>query len=73
MRKMDSKNFDLNLLIALDVILEELHISRSAKRLNISQSATSRALARLREMFDDPLIVRVSNGLSENAKGRIPS
>ncbi len=69
MRKMDSKNFDLNLLIALDVILEELHISRSAKRLNISQSATSRALAKLRDMFDDPLIVRVSKGYQRTPRG----
>uniref|UniRef100_UPI002FC8DF34 LysR family transcriptional regulator n=1 Tax=Hydrogenophaga sp. TaxID=1904254 RepID=UPI002FC8DF34 len=50
---------DLNLLVALDAMLTERSISRAAERLHISQSATSNALARLREYFDDDLLVQV--------------
>jgi LysR family nod box-dependent transcriptional activator len=50
---------DLNLLVALDAMLTERSISRAAERLHISQSATSNALARLREYFDDELLVQV--------------
>jgi DNA-binding transcriptional LysR family regulator len=48
---------DLNLLHALDVLLEERSVSRAAERLNLSQPAVSAALARLRDYFGDPLLV----------------
>lgn len=48
---------DLNLLIALDALLEERGVSLAADRLNLSQSATSGALARLREYFGDELLI----------------
>lgn len=51
--------FDLNLLIVLDVLLEERNVTRSSERLCIGQSATSAALARLREYFSDDLLVQV--------------
>lgn len=54
---------DLNLLITLDVLLAEGHVSRSAQRLHLSPSAMSRALARLRETTGDPLLVRAGRGL----------
>ena len=50
---------DLNLLVALDALLVERSITRAADRLNLSASATSSALARLREYFDDELLVQV--------------
>ena len=50
---------DLNLLVALDALLTECSITRAAQRLNLSQSATSNALARLREYFGDELLVQV--------------
>jgi LysR family nod box-dependent transcriptional activator len=50
---------DLNLLVALDAMLTEASISRAAERLHMSQSAMSNALARLREYFDDELLVQV--------------
>lgn len=50
---------DLNLLVALDALLSERSITRAAERLFLSQPATSGALARLREFFDDELLVRV--------------
>jgi len=53
------KHLDLNLLVALDTMLTERNISRAAERLHLSQSAMSNALARLREYFDDQLLVPV--------------
>lgn len=54
---------DLNLLITLDVLLTEGSVVRAAKRLQLSPSAMSRALARLRETIGDPLLVRAGRGL----------
>lgn len=51
--------FDLNLLVALDVILEERNVTRASARLHIGQSAASSALARLRDYFEDELLVPV--------------
>lgn len=50
---------DLNLLVALDALLTERSITRAAERLNLTPSALSSALARLREYFDDELLVQV--------------
>lgn len=55
--------YDLNLLIACHALLRERHVSRAASQLGLSQPAMSRALGRLREMFDDPLLVRVKGGM----------
>jgi DNA-binding transcriptional LysR family regulator len=49
---------DLNLLVALDALLEERNVTRAATRTGITQSAMSHALARLRLVFDDELLVR---------------
>lgn len=54
---------DLNLLITLDVLLAEGSVTRAARRLHLSPSAMSRALARLRETTGDPLLVRAGRGL----------
>ena len=51
--------FDLNLLVVLDALLTERNITRAGEKVFLSQSATSGALARLREYFDDPLLVQV--------------
>lgn len=58
-----SKRFDLNLLQVLEVLLEEENVTAASKRLNLTQSAVSKHLARLRVMFDDTLFDRTSNGL----------
>ncbi|MDP9840136.1 DNA-binding transcriptional LysR family regulator [Neorhizobium huautlense] len=52
------RGVDLNLLVVLDAVLAERHVSRASLRLGMSQPAVSHALARLRDMFDDPLLVR---------------
>jgi DNA-binding transcriptional LysR family regulator len=54
---------DLNLLVTLDALLTEGSVARAAKRLQLSPSAMSRALARLRETTGDPLLVRAGRGL----------
>lgn len=54
---------DLNLLITLDVLLAEGSVAGAARRLRLSSSAMSRALARLRETTGDPLLVRAGRGL----------
>lgn len=54
---------DLNLLVALDVLLTEGSVARAANRLGLSPSAMSRTLARLREATGDPLLVRAGRGL----------
>ena len=54
---------DLNLLVTLDVLLSEGSVASAARRLRLSPSAMSRALARLREVTGDPLLVRAGRGL----------
>lgn len=55
---------DLNLLVALQVLIEECNVSKAAERLYITQSAMSKTLGRLRELFEDPLFTRSSHGMT---------
>lgn len=59
---------DLNLLVCLQVLAEELSVTRASSRLHLSQSAVSKSLAKLREQFDDPLFIRTSHGLKPTPK-----
>lgn len=61
---MNLRNVDLNLLVILDALLAERNVSRAGERIGLSQSAMSAALARLREVFRDPLLVRVGRDLA---------
>jgi len=54
---------DLNLLKALDILLTEGSVSRAAERMHLSNSAMSRTLSRIREQFDDPIMVRAGRSL----------
>ena len=54
---------DLNLLVALQALLQERNVTRAAERLHITQPAMSKTLQRLRETFDDPLFMRTAYGL----------
>jgi LysR family nod box-dependent transcriptional activator len=56
---MNLNGLDLNLLVTLDAIFAERSVSRAGERLHLSQSATSGALARLRETFNDPLLMQI--------------
>jgi DNA-binding transcriptional LysR family regulator len=57
-RWMNLNSLDLNLLVALDALLRDASVSRAAMRIGLSQPATSHALARLRDLIGDPLLVR---------------
>jgi DNA-binding transcriptional LysR family regulator len=65
---LDLKGTDLNLLVSLDALIEERNVTRAAARLNVSQPALSAQLARLRDMFGDPLLVPSNTG-----RGMIPT
>ena len=54
---------DLNLLVALHVLIEEKSVSRAAQRLHVTQPAMSKTLNRLRDTFDDPLFARSKRGI----------
>lgn len=62
-------NLDLNLLVALDALLAEQSITKAARKLNLSQSATSGVLARLREYFGDELLVQVGRTMVRTTLG----
>ncbi|MBV6822625.1 LysR substrate-binding domain-containing protein [Pseudomonas sp. PD9R] len=60
----DLRRIDLNLLVILDALLSEQHVTRAAERLHLSQPAVSHALARLRDLLGDQLLVRAGAGLA---------
>jgi DNA-binding transcriptional LysR family regulator len=64
MAAMDLAGLDLNLFVALDALFAEMSVSRAGERLHLSQSATSGALARLRRVFHDPLLVPVGRKMT---------
>ena len=55
---------DLNLLVYLEVLLRERNVTQAANQLGLSQPAMSNGLRRLRALFDDPLLVRTSEGMN---------
>lgn len=59
---------DLNLLVILEALLSERHLSRAAERLHMSQPAVSHALARLRHLLGDPLLLRGKGGFQPTAR-----
>lgn len=62
--------FDLNLLLVLDALLTEQSVTKAAKRLFVSQPAVSGSLHRLREIFDDELLVRVGRQMELTARAK---
>lgn len=64
----DIRILDLNLLRALDMLLEEGSVTRAAERLGVTQPAVSNMLTRLRENFGDPLLVRTQRGMTPTTR-----
>jgi LysR family transcriptional regulator, nod-box dependent transcriptional activator len=62
--------FDFNLLLALDTLLSERSVTRAADRLCVTQPALSGSLQRLRQHFDDPLLLRVGREMELTPKAR---
>lgn len=71
MHETNLRSLDLNLLVALDALMTERHVTRAAERVAMSQPAMSRALGRLRKTFRDPLLVRAGSEMVVTARGRV--
>ena len=56
---MNLERVDLNLLIYLDVLLREKNVTRAAEQLGVTQPAMSNILRRLRNLFNDPLLLLI--------------
>ncbi|HTB64942.1 MAG TPA: LysR family transcriptional regulator [Steroidobacteraceae bacterium] len=67
---MQLNRFDLNLLIALDALLHEKNVTRAAERVFLSQPAMSASLQKLRDFFQDPLLVRVGREMELTPRAR---
>lgn len=65
----DLRGVDLNLLVALDALLDARSVREAARRLHLSPSATSHLLGRLRRLFDDELLVRSGRGMVLSRRG----
>src|SRR3546814_8055095 len=64
----NARNIDPHLLTCLEVLVEERHVTRAAERMHMTQSGLSNALARLRILFGDPILVRTSHGREPTAR-----
>ena len=62
------ENLDMNLLLALHWLLTERNVTEASQRLGLSQPATSRALGRLRDVFDDPLLIKSGRSMLPTQK-----
>lgn len=65
---MDTSRLDLNLLVTLEALLTERNVTRAAARLSLSQPAVSAQLSRLRDVFQDPLLLPAQRGMTPTAK-----
>ena len=65
---MQLSSIDLNLLLVLSALLETGSVKEAARRLALSPSATSHALGRLREVLDDPVLVRAGRSMVLSAR-----
>ncbi len=65
---MNLARIDLNLLRVFDAIFEDRNLLLAGKRLNLSQSAISHALGRLRDVLEDDLFVRTAKGMEPTAR-----
>lgn len=64
----DLRTFDLNLLVAFNLLMRERSVSRAAEKMFISQSAMSHVLQRLRQQLEDPLLVKTPTGMVPTAR-----
>lgn len=67
---MELSQVDIQSLLILKTLLEEKHVSNTAYSMNISQSSVSRTLQKMRDLFDDELLVRSPSGYDTTAKAR---
>jgi len=65
----DLETINVNLLVALNALLSERNVTRAGRKIGIAQSSMSHALSSLREIFDDPLLVRSPEGMVPTPRG----
>lgn len=70
MNTVNLRKVDLNLLIIFDALMLELNVTRAAERVFLSQPAMSNALRRLRELFNDPLLIRGASGMQATPRAQ---
>lgn len=68
LHEIDLSRVDLNLLVLFEAVLEELHVGRAANRLNLSPSAVSHGLGRMRRLLNDPVFLRTPKGVTPTAR-----
>lgn len=68
LNRIDLSRADLNLLVLFEVVLDERHVGRAAERLNLTPSAVSHGLGRLRRLLNDPLFLRRPKGVVPTAR-----
>ena len=61
---MNLRKVDLNLLLYFDALMQTRHVSRAASMIGVGQPAMSSALGRLRDLFEDPLLVRQGHDMA---------
>jgi DNA-binding transcriptional LysR family regulator len=66
--EIDLSRLDLNLLVLFEAVLAERHVGRTAARLNLSPSAVSHGLKRLRTLLNDPLFLRTPKGVTPTSR-----
>ena len=62
--KKSLSSLDLNLLLCLQLLMQERSVTKTANRMNVTPSAVSKSLSKLRAWFDDPLFVNTPLGLT---------
>ena len=70
MREVNLAGVDLNLLPALEALIRRRNVTRAGEDVGLSQPAMSRALARLRALLDDPVLIRTHGGLTPTARAK---
>src|SRR5688572_18187765 len=68
LNEINLSRIDLNLLVLFEVVLKERHVGRAAEKLNLSASAVSHGLGRLRRLLNDPLFLKTSKGVVPTAR-----
>ena len=68
LNQIDLSRADLNLLVLFEAVLDERHVGRAAARLNLTPSAVSHGLGRLRRLLNDPLFLRTPKGVVPTAR-----
>lgn len=68
LQEIDLSRADLNLLVLFEAVLRERHVARAAERLNLSPSAVSHGLGRLRRLLNDPVFLRTPKGVVPTAR-----